>query len=288
MAAPIVWAYDFRYEPDGISASVARDFVRRHLSAHRLPYLIEDIQLVVSDLVMNALWNAAAPVTITLEAMPFGVTLTVRAQPAVPAPRAPHGLGGEIWPAGLRLVELLSTDWGVHSTGPDPGESTWATFPIQPVLMTAKPGQILVPGSRGGAPLAASGRRTDRPGAVLSPRTLAEFVLARLIEDEDVAYRAIRYDIGRSASSGRDRSLSSRILADCEVRRQRLDLHSENRGIPGRYGPQCHLCGEPYPCTTLMVLASAWKTHPDFDPNWGPGPGEQAPEFPEVTRLWPS
>ena len=269
MASPIVWTYDVRHEPEAISAVKARDFVRRHLSTHRMPYLIEDLQLVVTDLVMNTIWNAATPVAITLEAMPFGVTLTVRARPAVPAPRIPNGLGGETWPGGLRLVELLSTDWGVHSTGPDPGESTWATFPIQPVLMTSASLQIQVPGGRDGAGRAASGRRTDRPNAVLSPRTLAEFVLARLIEDEEVAYRGIHDAIGPVASSGRDRSLSSRILADCEVRRQRLDLHSESRGIAGRDGPQCHLCGEPYPCTTLMVLASAWITHPDFDSNWG-------------------
>ena len=233
-----------------------------------MPYLIEDIQLVVTDLVMNTIWNEATPVAITLEAMPFGVTLTVRAQPAVPAPRAPHGLGGETWPAGLHFVERLSTDWGVHTTGPDPGESTWATFPIEPVLMTATPQQGQVPGSRGGGDRAESGRRTERPGAVLSPRTLAEFVLARLIEDEEVAYRGIKDAIGPVAPSGRDRSLTSRILADCEVRRQRLALHSEGRGLAARNGPQCHLCGEPYPCTTLMVLASAWISHPDFDPNW--------------------
>ena len=128
-----------------------------------MPYLIEDLQLVVTDLVMNTIWNAATPVAITLEAMPFGVTLTVRAQPAVPAPRIPNGLVGETWPGGLRLVELLSTDWGVQSTGPDPGESTWATFPIQPVLMTSASVQIQVPGGRDGAGRAASGRRTDRP-----------------------------------------------------------------------------------------------------------------------------
>ena len=176
---------------------------------------------------------------------------------------------GETWPAGLHLVELLSADWGVHSTGPDPGESTWATFPIQPVLMTAPPQQIRVPLSRGGGRRAASGRRTDRPSAVLNPRTLAEFVLARLIEDEDVAYRTIQDGMGPLASAGQGRSLTSRILADSEVRRQRLDLHSENRCTPGRYGPQCHLCGEPYPCTSLMTLASAWMDHPDFDSKWG-------------------
>jgi hypothetical protein len=270
MASPIVWTYDVRHEPEAISAFMARDFVRRHLSAHRMPYLVEDIQLVVTDLVINTIWNAATPVSVTLEAMPFGVTLTVRAQPGVPAPRAAHGLGGETWPVGLRLVELLSADWGVLSTGPGPGESTWATFPIQPVLMTAPSKQVQVPGSRGGARRDTSGRRSGRPGAVLSPRTLAEFVLARLIEDEDVACRGIQDDIGSLPSSGRDRALSGRILADCEVRRQRLDLHSESRGIAGRNGPQCHLCGEPYPCTTLKVLASAWINHPDFDENWAP------------------
>ena len=173
MPSRILWAHDCRSEPEPISAATARDFVRRHLAAHQLPYLIEDIQLVVSDLVTNAHRNARTPVSITLEAMPFGVTLTVQAQLAPPQPRMPlDELMAETWPGGLRLVELLSTDWGVDSAGADQGgirETTWATFPIQPVLMTTESVKPQVPDTSWSRPSGRAGEPDSPTGTGSEP-----------------------------------------------------------------------------------------------------------------------
>ena len=140
MAATVLWEHASRYEPEAISASMARHFVARHLAEHRLAYLVEDVEVVVSDLVTNSIRDAAAPVAVSLEQMYFGVLLIVGVASEASANSATEPTGPETWAGGLRLVELLSSEWGVDSGGADVAPTTWATFRIEPMLMTASSG----------------------------------------------------------------------------------------------------------------------------------------------------
>jgi hypothetical protein len=119
---------------------MARDFVARHLAEHRLTYLVDDIEVVVSDLVTNSIRNAAVPVVVSLEQMYFGVLLIVGIASGAPATSAAETIEPETWAGGLRLIELLSNEWGVDAGGADVGAATWATFRIEPMLMTASSG----------------------------------------------------------------------------------------------------------------------------------------------------
>ena len=144
MASTVLWEHASRYEPEAISASLARDFVARHLAEHRLAYLVEDIEVVVSDLVTNSIRDAAVPVAVSLEQMYFGVLLIVGIASGAGSEAAPTGatetIEPETWDGGLRLVELLSNEWGVDAGGADVAAATWATFRIEPMLMTASSG----------------------------------------------------------------------------------------------------------------------------------------------------
>jgi anti-sigma regulatory factor (Ser/Thr protein kinase) len=121
-----VWAHAIQLPPDARSASKARTFVGRHLLAHDLPYLTDDVQLVVSELATNALAHAETPFAVTLAASAQSVLLRVQdrsARPLVPGTGAPLDTHGR----GLSIVDVLSLDWGVtvHTDG---GKTVWAAF----------------------------------------------------------------------------------------------------------------------------------------------------------------
>ena len=112
-----------------MSASKARDFIRQHLVAHDLPSMVEDIQLVASELATNAMVHARTPFAVTLSELDGLVLLDIRdGSTAVPARTAPQvmDLGGR----GLMIVELLSHEWGVSTDGAG-SKSVWASFAIR-------------------------------------------------------------------------------------------------------------------------------------------------------------
>jgi hypothetical protein len=85
-------------------------------------------------------------------------------------------------------------------------------------------------------------RPLGKPGRV----TLTDFLLARITENEAMAL-----------SAGRNRD---RALAECWAQRQVVHLHED----PG------HPCGEPYPCTSLRILALPHTNHHDYNARWRP------------------
>lgn len=116
--------------------------------------------------------------------------------------------------------------------------------------------------------------------------TLAEFLLARIAEDEAVALRA-RDNAGSFAVPDHVVRFSPpRVLAECEAKRRIVELHeisSEVLGNATLYG--CAICdcmsdddGEYYVgrvdevdgCATLRLLALPYSGHPDYDPDWRP------------------
>jgi Family of unknown function (DUF6221) len=124
---------------------------------------------------------------------------------------------------------------------------------------------------------------------------LAEFLAARLDEDERLARQAldepapedgrdIRYPYpGRLARAMHDaRHGPARVLREVAARRAILAEHAATDWTA--YGDRmCRRCvldddephDEPYhwlpfPCPTLRALAAAYSDHPDYDPAWAP------------------
>ena len=126
MGATPDWTHRVVLSADPVSASIARDFVCRHLVAHDELELIEDVRLVVSELATNAVAHAQTPFVVILSLTDGLVLVTIQdASSAVPVRGAPDvtDMSGR----GLMIVELLSDAWGT-STDAGGSKSVWASF----------------------------------------------------------------------------------------------------------------------------------------------------------------
>jgi anti-sigma regulatory factor (Ser/Thr protein kinase) len=111
--------------PQPSSASLARDLVTSVLHDWHLDGLGDDLSLVVTELVGNAIRHAGTDVEVRLVAIAGGVRLEVHdgsTRPLRPRPAAPSDEGGR----GLMLVDALSTRYGVE--GEPHGKRVWVEF----------------------------------------------------------------------------------------------------------------------------------------------------------------
>ncbi len=91
----------------------AVDFLRHHALHARHPFR-DDVVLVVSELVTNAVRHAPGPFALELDLLPDGIGITVRdGNPTLPQCRTPDRTGGRGWP----IVESLARQVCVHSDG---------------------------------------------------------------------------------------------------------------------------------------------------------------------------
>jgi anti-sigma regulatory factor (Ser/Thr protein kinase) len=126
MGQLLSWSHSLQLRADPASAAHARDFVCLHLLGSGLLHLQDDLRLVVSELVTNAITHAHTPVTVVLERAGPSVTLTVRdLSPSVPVMGAADTMDGG--GRGLVIVDILSRAWGVTSS-PGGSKSVWAVF----------------------------------------------------------------------------------------------------------------------------------------------------------------
>lgn len=122
----------FRLDPVPESAGRARRAARTMLTDWRLERLVEDVDLVVSELVTNALLHsgdlgagAAAPIRFELDLR--GRTLTCRVVDSSPLPPRPEEAADTAESGrGLILVDALAAAWDWEDL-PD-GKSVWASF----------------------------------------------------------------------------------------------------------------------------------------------------------------
>ena len=124
------WSYEFEFPAHATSASKARSVVGQRLVEHELRYLVDDVQLVVSELATNALTHARTPFTVTLAGVAQSLLVKVRdGSPCHPVivVGTPHDTAGR----GVTIVALLSREWGVtpHADG---GKTVWAAFDTRP------------------------------------------------------------------------------------------------------------------------------------------------------------
>ncbi len=96
--------------------------------------------------------------------------------------------------------------------------------------------------------------------------TLAEFLLARIAEDEKAAYSNIESPPGYAPRAEDDPLVlwARRVLVACDAKRRIVELHAED----------VHECVDMVavhePCTTVQLLALPYADHPDYDPAWAP------------------
>jgi hypothetical protein len=123
---------------------------------------------------------------------------------------------------------------------------------------------------RPGAPRQALDRFCD-DGQV---NELAEFLLARVSEDEQVA-RAARgsglHDERPAVKEWIGLANPERMLVWSDARRRIVALHhTVQRADDGASGDVCAGCGHPPPCPTLRLLSLPYADHPDFREEWRP------------------
>jgi anti-sigma regulatory factor (Ser/Thr protein kinase) len=129
MGASETWSHhrDWLGMPDDVSQ--ARQFVADHLRDHGLSVIVDDAQLVISELATNAVVHAGTAFRVTLMRADGHIQIMVAdGMPMLKATSwasSAHGLGGR----GLMIIEHLSNDWGVISNI-DGGKSVWATLPV--------------------------------------------------------------------------------------------------------------------------------------------------------------
>lgn len=109
---------------DGAAPRRARRFLDEHWCVEHAAVMRPQAELVVTELVSNAVQHGRPPVELSLDCSgPEGVVISVSdGNPELPrvqtvGPQADHGRG-------VRLVELLSDEWGVR-TRPG-GKSVWS------------------------------------------------------------------------------------------------------------------------------------------------------------------
>jgi anti-sigma regulatory factor (Ser/Thr protein kinase) len=123
------WSHDIELAAEPLSASKAREFVCLRLVEHDLLYLVDEVQLVASELATNAIVHANTPFIVSLSAVDQTVLLAIRdGSRSVPVGARPQviDMGGR----GLMVVQLLSHGWGVSSDGRG-SKSVWASFAMR-------------------------------------------------------------------------------------------------------------------------------------------------------------
>jgi anti-sigma regulatory factor (Ser/Thr protein kinase) len=111
--------------PERSAASRARRFVREQCERwHLRPAVIDDIELLVSELVTNAVLHARSGARVKVDHMGDRVRVTVEDEsPVFPRLReyGPDAVTGR----GVFLVDRLSDDWGVEAANGDAGKGVW-------------------------------------------------------------------------------------------------------------------------------------------------------------------
>jgi anti-sigma regulatory factor (Ser/Thr protein kinase) len=124
----------FRLEPVPESAGRARRAVRGLLADWGLERILEDVDLVVSELVTNALLHSGEDTALAEDPVRFelalrGGRLIARVVDSSPLPPRPEEAQDTAESGrGLMLVEALASDWDWEDL-PD-GKAVWAAFDL--------------------------------------------------------------------------------------------------------------------------------------------------------------
>src|SRR5580698_1948712 len=124
MIVPLATRELFSLAPSRRAPAQARAAVRAFAESVVTDETASTAELLVSELVTNALTHGRGLITVHLEHGATGLLVTVcddePAHPLVPV-QVPLALGGR----GLRMVEVLADAWGVVPADDGPGKGVW-------------------------------------------------------------------------------------------------------------------------------------------------------------------
>jgi hypothetical protein len=128
MTSPVIWSRCARFPPGNTSVVRAREFVGAELDARDMTYLVDSVELVVSEFVTNAVDRTHTSIGVSLEELLFCVRLTVRNGTSSTMSKTARSTdeGGR----SSLIVERVSARWGV-GTAPDGDTSAWALFELR-------------------------------------------------------------------------------------------------------------------------------------------------------------
>jgi anti-sigma regulatory factor (Ser/Thr protein kinase) len=117
-----------RLEPSGSAPAQARRVVRAVLAEVVSEDMSQTAELLVSELVTNAITHGTGTVTVSIDCTDDTLAVTVSDDdPAVPElqPECLMAVGGR----GLRMIESLASAWGVTPREDGPGKDVWFRLP---------------------------------------------------------------------------------------------------------------------------------------------------------------
>lgn len=116
-------------EFDPGSVSLTRHAIKRQLQAWNITEQIDDLQLVVSELVTNAIRYGSGPIELTLTINPTSLRVAVADTNAEDLPASRTATMNEFTGRGVPLIEAISSSWGVEEVAD--GKIVWAEIAIQ-------------------------------------------------------------------------------------------------------------------------------------------------------------
>ena len=122
-----------RLPPEPESARLARLMVADACHAWHLPQLRYPAELIMSELVSNAIRHAGTPMLVTVSRRGTGLHLAVRdGSPTLPPPWRPApavlGTPSTAGGRGLQIVHRAAAAWGALPTHDRDGKVVWATI----------------------------------------------------------------------------------------------------------------------------------------------------------------
>jgi len=122
---------------DQFAPGLARRFLLETVCEVHLARVVDEAELLVSEVITNGIVHGAPPVTLRLTCE-AGPVLRVEVSDASPQrPRLRHPGAEETNGRGMELVDLLSQDWGVSPRGG--GKVIWFTLSSTTDLTQALP-----------------------------------------------------------------------------------------------------------------------------------------------------
>lgn len=115
-----------RFPPDTRCVAEARAFVRAALEPKVPRDALDEIEVVVSELVTNAVVHVRQPVELTIDANGSVRVEVVDESPDQPEARAPQST--ETSGRGMHIVEQFCDRWGVHVR--DGGKCVWCEIDL--------------------------------------------------------------------------------------------------------------------------------------------------------------
>ncbi|WP_460605800.1 ATP-binding protein [Jatrophihabitans fulvus] len=110
------------------SVPVARRYVQQRWT-HLDEEVLDDVALVVTELVSNAVRHGAPEICVRLRAEPFAVDVAVLDHgPGTPRKREADEVVGQGSGRGLAIVDRLAAAWGVQPLDDRVGKIVWASI----------------------------------------------------------------------------------------------------------------------------------------------------------------